>query len=103
LHQTRFEIAQKPYTFETSAATMADVLAIIGAVRKLKSEQQLSLKTELHELRISSKNVQSIERLKEHLQLIKGVTQAQLITFTQAEQITALMIENEKAVATVTL
>lgn len=103
LHQTRFEYAQVAYSFETSALVMTDVLSIIGAIRKLKSEQQLSLKTEIHELRISCKDAGRVAALKEHIQLIKGVTQAQAVTFTENEQIAALMLQDDKTLATVSI
>ena len=103
LHQTRFSEAQAPYTFDASSMIMKDILAIIGAVRKLKSEQQLSLKTELHTLTVSCTDEPRIRALEAHVQLIKGVTQADVVIFTTEPQTTSLFTEDDKTVATVTL
>ncbi|MGE0009469.1 MAG: valine--tRNA ligase [Candidatus Babeliales bacterium] len=100
LHQTRFANAQTPYTFEASSTVMADVLTIIGAVRKLKSEQQLSLKTELRELKIVGADTARTNALKEHVQLIKGVTQAQDIVFS-AEPTETKLIQHGEAVSAI--
>ena len=103
LHQTRYSLVQTPFTYDASALVMRDVLHVISAIRKLKSEQQLSLKTELHQLSISCNDAARLKALEAHIQLMKGVTQAHTIVFTEQEQITALMPQDDKAVATVAL
>ena len=53
IHQTRFTDVQHPLCFSIAAtATMEQVNTLIGAIRKLKTEKQLSLKTSLETLTI---------------------------------------------------
>ena len=96
LHLTKFEPYQKDYAFDESAETMKAVLEIIGQVRKLKSEQQLSLRTELSSLIISCADDTLAQKLKEHHALIKGVTKAHELEVTTTAQETAL-IEDDGA------
>ena len=52
LHQTKFAAIQTDYNYADSAETMITILTLISQVRRLKSEHQLSLKTELESLAI---------------------------------------------------
>lgn len=79
IHQTKFETVQLPYHFEQATATMQAIIEIVSQVRKLKTNLQLSLKTPLATLTIASENAHAQE-LKKHEQLLKGVTQAEIIT-----------------------
>lgn len=90
LHQTRYQDAQIPFEFNASAQIMNDMLCVIGLVRKLKSEHQLSLKTEIKELTVACKDAHKLKALEAHTQLIKGVTQAQEIVYVSQERITEL-------------
>lgn len=76
LHMTKFEPYQKPYAFNQSIQTMTQVLEIIAQVRKLKSEQQLSLKTDLAQLTIAVSEDSLIQHLQNQESLLKGVTRA---------------------------
>jgi len=76
LHQTRFEEIHTA-SYGSSAHTMQQILQIISTVRKLKTEQQLSLKTDLNKLTIYASDA----ALKKHEQLIKGTTRAQTIAY----------------------
>jgi valyl-tRNA synthetase len=76
IHLTTFDSKRFNYSFEESAKTMEKVLEIIGAVRKLKSESQLSLKTELQTLVISSNNNELITQIGSQQKLICGITKA---------------------------
>ena len=58
---------------------MATILELIAQVRKLKSEHQLSLRTELALLTIETENDAVRTELHTHELLIKGVTKAQTI------------------------
>lgn len=79
LHQTTFAAVQQPHDFPESATTMFTVLQVVNAVRKLKSEHQLSLKTPLSELTVyGTEDMVSLRSLE---RLLKGVTQAQKIIF----------------------
>lgn len=78
VHQTRFADVQKELSFEKSAYLMEKINYLIAQIRKLKTENQISLKTEIENLTIYS----DIEdNLKEHEQLIKGITQAKNIHY----------------------
>lgn len=81
LHTTKFALVQTNYTFDTSVEHAAYAIRLVELVRKLKTEQQLSLKTELEQLTVvaDEKIILSLRTLE---QLLKGVTQAKSILFT---------------------
>lgn len=83
IHQTKFKTVQTVYHFEKEAALAHDIISIVSAVRKLKSEKQLSLKVELATLTIFARDTQLAESLKAHEQLIKGITQAKEIRYEE--------------------
>lgn len=78
IHLTKFQNIQEPYNNKQSDIIMSDIIKIISEVQKLKTEQKLSLKTEIHELEIYGENLQE---LKSQEKLIKGITQAKNIIF----------------------
>ncbi len=86
LHQIRYPQVQIPYVFESENRLMMHVIAIINQVRKLKTEQQLSLKTPLQKLTLLIQDIDLSASLKEHNQLIAGVTQAVEISYTSVAQ-----------------
>lgn len=82
IHQTEFAI--KNFTDITAPVHMNNLLLLIEKVRKLKTEHQLSLKTDIHELNIYC--AQEVQELcKQNEQLIKGVTRALVIRFIPKE------------------
>lgn len=80
IHQTKFATFQTSYTFANAANIMKTINEIVTTVRKLKTNNQISLKTPL-ELLIISSPVDVTALLKNHEQLIKGVTQAHALTY----------------------
>ena len=60
---------------------MQTILEVITAIRKLKSEHQLSLKTEIAELVIHADEPKLV-LLREQEQLIKGIAQAHAIEYS---------------------
>ncbi len=84
--QTQFATVQTPYTYKQSVEIMETVVAIIGSVRKLKTDQQLSLKIPLAELVIFIDNAELFPEIKNQRQLIAGVTQAEKILFKEGEK-----------------
>lgn len=82
IHQTRFNLIQTKFNFADSAQLMSQINNLIAQVRKLKSSHQLSLKTGLTEIVISCDNHQAVQ-VKPHEQLIRGITQAAEISYTQ--------------------
>ncbi|MBA3954410.1 valine--tRNA ligase [Candidatus Dependentiae bacterium] len=93
LHQTRFTRFQKLYVFEQSTTVMEAILTIISQVRRLKTEQQLSLKTELATLAIHVQDPVLAQALKGQEALLKAVTKAHEITYSSqaaSSKLTAL-------------
>lgn len=104
IHQTKFDELQKNYSFEQSTQDMHIILNIIEQVRKLKSEQQLSLKTPLTQLQIHSTNPQIITTIEYNSAILKGITHAQEIqTDTQVENKTELKKHNDALIAVITI
>lgn len=97
IHQTQFASCQKPFAFELSVHAINDVINVITQVRKLKSEHQLSLKTELNVLRIFSQQSEQLGLLKMQEQLIKGITHAFAVVYQVGlhENGSQLVQENE--------
>jgi valyl-tRNA synthetase len=82
IHQTRFENIQTSYVFDEQAQIMKTIIDITAQVRKLKSENQLSLKTALETLTISMTDPLLVQKIEQHNQLIKGITQAVEIKYS---------------------
>jgi valyl-tRNA synthetase len=95
IHNTRYTTVHKQYTYPEEAAIMQKLLAIISTVRKLKTEHQLSLKTEITKLTVSLIDTQNKKLLQENEQLLKGITRAQEIEYIQTpvEQATLKTVE----------
>lgn len=73
LHQTRYSAAQYAYNSEDSVRELNTVLSIVAQVRKLKSEQALSLKTPIAQLTVIATDNTSYKALKNHEQLLAGI------------------------------
>jgi valyl-tRNA synthetase len=100
IHQTRYQDVQIPYIFADEAEIINDVIVIATQVRKLKSEKQLSLKTAVAVLNIFVKTnalSDKIEKIKQHDQLIRGITQAVSIMYHAADNQTSLLTEKDGA------
>lgn len=76
IHQTLFAHIQIPYVFEKSAQKTSWLIHIASEVRKLKTSQQLSLKTALLTLTIQSDKSEIIDLLNDQQVVLKGITQA---------------------------
>jgi len=100
IHQTRYQDVQIPYIFVDEAEIINDVITIATQVRKLKSEKQLSLKTPLTTMNVFMQTAalsDKIEKIKQHDQLIRGVTQAVSINYHAADNQTSLLTEKDGA------
>jgi valyl-tRNA synthetase len=84
LHQTKFDGTQIAYVFTKSIAIAEHVLHIAALVRKLKTEQQLSLKTPIEKLTIHTQE-NMIDVTKQYESVLRGVTQAQVIDYKVSE------------------
>jgi len=85
VHMSKFNDAQSPHTFDVSAQMMQSINSLVGKVRKLKTNEQLSLKTELATLTIHTQDMALREALKNHEQLIKGITQVVELYFNDTQ------------------
>ncbi len=94
LHMTKFAPYHIAHNYPQSTALMDHIVAIIGQVRKLKSEKQLSLKTDLSSLTIGCKDASLGQNLQKNELLIKGVTRAERISFVAHEQEATLAEDN---------
>jgi valyl-tRNA synthetase len=81
LHQMRYQNTQILYNFDLQATTMHTVIELVMLVRKLKTEHKLSLKTALATMHVYAPNQAICDALAEHDQLIRGVTQAIIISY----------------------
>ncbi len=81
LHTTEFSKVQTQLVFENSAKTATTLLEIVVAVRRLKTTQQLSLKTPLASLVVYGVNQELLHLLAAQDALVKGVTHAQNILY----------------------
>jgi valyl-tRNA synthetase len=104
LHRTQFESARFNYNFEHSMHLITNVLHVVGTIRKLKSEKQLSLKTELHRVEIYGQDPETLNALKSQEQLIAGISKATSIQFiTKSCEESVLQESPEGLIAKVTL
>jgi valyl-tRNA synthetase len=83
LHHTRYQEVQIPYIFEAETEIMSSIIALTTQVRKLKSEQQLSLKTPLTTMQVFAQNSSLCDAIAQHDQLIRGITQAVTVTYKE--------------------
>lgn len=81
LHKTYLDEKRYYYNFEESSLIVEKILDIIAEVRKLKSENAISLKTELSSLTIYSTNHSLVKELEKLGTFITGITKSSLIAF----------------------
>ncbi|MFH0898480.1 MAG: class I tRNA ligase family protein [bacterium] len=83
LHISIFDVNRYAYDFENDAMVVEKILELVSAVRKLKSEQNLSLKTELELLTVYADDQALLDQLKAQASLLVGITKAKTIEFGQ--------------------
>ena len=102
IHLTEFATVQTKHLYADSFDVTQFIIALVGTVRKLKTEQQLSLKTPLAHLTIYAPTKKLLERLGQHEQLIKGISKAEAITWEQnAQELSVLETKNDAWYATI--
>jgi len=100
LHITTFDRDRYTYNYHDSATLIHAVLNVVAGVRKLKSEKQVSLKTELQNLVIHVSDAGLANQLKTQEALIGGITKALKIELvTQALEQNVLEDQNGVLVA----
>ncbi len=85
LHLTHFADTQTPHHYPQSAQDALQLITIVSTVRKLKTGKELSLKAPLACLTLAG-NDDALSALKAHEQLIKGITHAQDIKYSDGTQ-----------------
>lgn len=96
LHQLRFIDEQHSWNFEESALSTELAIRVITHIRKLKTEQQLSLKVELASLTLVGTQI-DLDTLANFEQLIKGVAQAQEINYTTTQDTKSELHQDNQA------
>ena len=94
IHQTQFAL-QAPYEYASSAAIGKALIALVQQVRKLKTEKQLSLKTELGSLEIYCTDAHLLKELQKLSTILAGVTQARSIEFKLEKKEQSLLTQTE--------
>ncbi|KKP35913.1 MAG: Valine-tRNA ligase [candidate division TM6 bacterium GW2011_GWF2_32_72] len=96
IHQTKFKDVQTSSKFPQSSANIKVVLDIIDQVRKLKSENNLSLKTDLAKIILHAVSPENTKIIKQEEKLIKGISKASLIGFSNDQLETPTMEQMDK-------
>lgn len=97
LHITHFNDIQTVHNYPSSVETAKLLMTIIGKVRRLKTEKQLSLKTPLSSLALYGINQELLKMIISHEQLIKGVTQAQVVVYDSGSVPTERLEQHHEA------
>lgn len=95
IHQTKFTDIQIPYEFSASARIAQAVINIIEQTRKIKTEKQLSLKTELARLTIYCADPSLLGYLPEQEIIIKGVTHAHDLVFAPYNKQESALVQQD--------
>ncbi len=96
LHQTKFSTIQQEHVYTEAVRIMKRILAIITQVRRLKTEQQLSLKTELALLVLQGPSP-VLDDIQQATRLLQGVTKAQQIIYEPVLHGTTNLIQHAGA------
>ncbi len=81
LHTTQLQELRFAHTYAESVTVIEKVIVVITQVRRVKSEQHVSLKTPLKKLLICSPDATIIELLEMQKAVLQGITQTQDIVF----------------------
>ncbi len=81
IHTTIFNQERFNYDFKNDAEFMDKVIEIVSTVRKLKSEKQISLKTEIEQLNFYSEKKELLNKFKKQENLLRGITHAKEIGY----------------------
>ena len=81
IHTKIIDLKRYEYNFEESASLFNLVVDVVGQVRRLKSENALSLKAEVSMLEIYSTEQSSLNKVKSQEAVIAGITQAKTISY----------------------
>ncbi|MBD3231298.1 valine--tRNA ligase [Candidatus Dependentiae bacterium] len=90
IHSTTFDTTRYSYNFSDETQFINKLIMLITICRKLKTEKQLSLKTELKKLILYSENQNLLSKFKEEEKLLKGITKANNILYKKESIPTSL-------------
>lgn len=96
LHLTKFSDLQKPHTYTESAEAVNHLITVVSAVRKLKSDHAVSLKTELKECVIVAQQ-KMLDAIKPLEVVLKGVVNAQHIVYSTTSTGSSYLQERDGA------
>jgi valyl-tRNA synthetase len=86
IHITTFNyILWDEHKHTSSAKLISQIISIISSVRKLKSETQVSLKTNVSKLTLFNLNKDLLDNIKTEEKIIKGITKATNISYVQED------------------
>jgi valyl-tRNA synthetase len=94
LHQTKFAAIQQNFIAESSLRMMERILHIIAAVRKLKSESNLSLKAEITTLALVGNTATLFQ---DYEALLRGITGAQEISYQSGVIESAQLVQEDQS------
>jgi len=94
LHATKYLLAEKTYSFVESQDSMKSIIAVVGSIRKLKTDHQLSLKVPVAELVIYAKD-EIIVNLKKGQLLITGSMQVEKVIFKSCLSVADSILEQK--------
>lgn len=92
LHNTILDAKRFEFDFVDSVKAIDTLVLAVDAVRKLKSEKSLSLKTELEELKICSSLADDV---KSQEKILKGITQARAVVYEKKEACESSLIDKD--------
>ena len=81
LNNIKFDFVRFNFEFEKEANLFNKLIELVSQVRKLKTENQLSLKTEIESLKISVKDKGLLKLIQKEDALLKGISKAKEIIF----------------------
>ncbi|MCB9492657.1 MAG: valine--tRNA ligase [Epsilonproteobacteria bacterium] len=96
LHLTQFDNTRYEYSFEKSTGVMNKILDIVGQVRRLKSENQISLKQEVEQLILYCNDQALLEEIAQHERLISGISKAKTCLYKNSTCEGSLMQEDNQ-------
>ncbi len=101
IHVTDYTTVQLPMLSPKQVEIGDLLIAIVGGIRRMKTEKQLSLKAPLTSLTIHSVHGETIKALMQHEQLLKGVIHADTISYATGDvEKSTLTMEHEVWFAT---
>jgi len=95
IHLTQYADVQQLYVYPKSKKTIDAVVQIVSAVRKLKSEQQLSLKVPLASLTVVLADASIENALDKQRRLLQGVTRAEALDYKAGAAVEPLLEERD--------